>query len=152
MSQTAKNLLAQATDLTTIKNVSSSKGNSKKSLSVVYNHNGRRLQISKALSEALLLENFAQISIIESSGVVILGKKTSDNPNQCIDLNLKDSNESSEANTAGRKIAYSASAAYAIVTSFELDYSNCSSKSFSKISIDNSDPENPLAIITITEV
>lgn len=151
MSQTAKNLLAQATDLTTLKNVGSSRGNSKMSLSVVYNHNGKRLQISKALSDVLKLENTAQISIITTAGVVILGKKTSDNPNQCIDLDLKDNNASSEANASGRKIAYNSSAAQAIVTSFELDYSNCSSKSFTKISIDSSDPENPLAIITITE-
>lgn len=152
MSQTAKELLKEATDLTTLKNSNYSGGSSKMSLSVVYNHNGKRLQISKKLSEVLKLEDTAQISIIASAGVVILGKKTSDNPNEYISLDLRDVNESSKTNIAGRKISYSATAAYAIVTSFELDYANCSSKSFTKISIDSSDPENPLAIITIKEI
>ena len=42
MSQTAKELLKEATDLTTLKNSNYSGGSSKMSLSVVYNHNGKR--------------------------------------------------------------------------------------------------------------
>jgi len=52
----------------------------------------------------------------------------------------------------GKKISYNADAAYGIVNAFNLDYTNCSSKSFTKIEIDRSSPDNPLAIITIKEV
>ena len=121
----------------------------KVSLTVVFNRNGKRVTISKKLAETLKLADTAQLSFDIEDGVILLAKITSNNPDERIALELKNEMDKIKGVPTGKKIAYSADAAYGIVNSFDLDYTNCSSKSFTAIEIDSSDPDNPIAIITI---
>lgn len=152
MSNIAKDLMQKASNVETIKQNNPSGGSSKMSFTVVYNINGKRLTISKKLAEALKLGDTAQLSIVETAGIVILGKVTSEDPKMRLELDLKDEKDSIKGGVTGKKIAYNSDAAYGIATLFNLDYSKNSSKSFDKIEIDNSDPDIPLAIITIKAV
>ena len=122
------------------------------SFTVIYSNNGKRVTISKKLAEALKLTDTAQLSLDIEDGIVLLAKVTSDDPDSRIELVLKDEMDKIKGIPTGKKIAYSADAAYCIANSFDLDYTKCSSKSFDKIEIDNSDPGNPTAIITIKAV
>jgi len=125
---------------------------SKMSLTVVYNHNGKRITVSKKLSESLKLTDTVHIAFAIDEGTVLLAKHLSDNDDERIVLNLKDEMDTIKGDVTGKKIAYNADAAYVIANSYGLDYTKCSSKSFSKIEIDNSAPDNPIAIITIKAV
>ena len=117
------------------------------SLTVVYNRNGKRITISKKLAEALKLIDTAQLSFVIDAGVILLGKVTSENKDERIELALKDERNTIQGGVTGKKISYNADAAYGIATGFNLDYSKKSSISFDKIEIDSSDAENPIAVI-----
>ena len=141
-------LLSKANNVKKITMGNTSGGNAKKSITVVYNVNGKRITISKALAEALKLEATAQLSFVIDDGVILLGKVTSQNEDERIELVLKDEKDTIK----GKKISYNADAAYGIATGFNLDYRKNSSKSFDNIEIDYSNPDNPIAVITIRAV
>ena len=151
MAINVKDLLAKATKVSKVTEGNTAGGSSKMSFSVVYNRNGKRITISKKLSEALKLEDKAHISFVVDEGVVLLGKATSENKDERIELALKDERNTIQGGVTGKKISYNADAAYGITNSFNLDYKNRSSYSFDKIDIDYSDPDSPIAIITIKE-
>lgn len=151
MSSLAKNLVLDASNVEEMVQHNPSGGTSKMSFTVVYNVKSKRVTLSKKLAEVLKLEDTAQLSIVEKSGVIIVGKIASDDPKKRLLLELKDEKDKIKGGVTGKKIAYNADAAYAIATAFQLDYTKHSSKSFDKIEIDNSDPDNPLAIITIKQ-
>ena len=67
-------------------------------------------------------------------------------------LNLKDEMDTIKGNVTGNKITYNRDAAYIIANGYSLDYTRCSSKSFDKIEIDSTAPDNPVAILTIKAV
>lgn len=145
-------LLSKANNVKKINMGNTSGGNAKKSITVVYNVNGKRITISKALAEALKLEATAQLSFVIDDGVILLGKVTSQNEDERIELVLKDEKDTIKKTITGKKISYNADAAYGIATGFNLDYSKNSSKSFDNIEIDYSNPDNPIAVITIRAV
>lgn len=124
-------------------------GSSKISLTVVYNRNGKRISISKKLAELLKLTDTAHMAFVIDENIVLLTKHLSDDDDARVVLGLKDEMDTIKGVATGKKIAYNADAAYIIASNCGLDYTQCSSKSFNRIEIDNTDPENPLAIITI---
>ena len=127
-------------------------GLSKMSLTVVYNRNGKRITVSKKLAESLKLTDTAHIAFAIDEGTVLLAKHLSDDEDARVVLGLKDEMDTIKGVATGKKIAYNADAACIIASKYGLDYTKCSSKSFNNIEIDNTDPENPLAIITIKAV
>ena len=145
-------LLSKATKVSKVTEGNTAGGSSKMSFSVVYNRNGKRITISKKLAEALKLIDTAQLSFVIDAGVILLGKVTSQNKDERIELALKDERNTIQGGVTGKKISYNADAAHGIATGFNLDYSKKSSISFDKIEIDSSDAENPIAVITIKEV
>ena len=145
-------LLSKANNVKKITMGNTSGGNAKKSITVVYNVNGKRITISKALAEALKLEATAQLSFVIDDGVILLGKVTSQNEDERIELVLKDEKDTIKKTITGKKISYNADAAYGIATGFILDYRKNSSKRFDNIEIDYSNPDNPIAVITIRAV
>ena len=118
-------------------------GLSKMSLTVVY---------SKKLAESLKLTDTAHIAFAIDEGTVLLAKYLSDNDDERIVLNLKDEMDTIKGNVTGKKITYNRDAAYIIANGYSLDYTRCSSKSFDKIEIDSTAPDNPVAILTIKAV
>lgn len=82
-------LLSKANNVKKITMGNTSGGNAKKSITVVYNVNGKRITISKALAEALKLEATAQLSFVIDDGVILLGKVTSQNEDERIELVMK---------------------------------------------------------------
>ena len=151
MAINVKDLHAKATKVSKVTEGNTAGGSSKMSFSVVYNRNGKRITISKKLAEALKLIDTAQLSFVIDAGVILLGKVTSENKDERIELALKDERNTIQGGVTGKKISYNADAAYGITNSFNLDYKNRSSYSFDKIDIDHSDPDTPIAIITIKE-
>lgn len=152
MSVDSKALMKRATSISKITQGNTAGGTSKMSITVVYNRNGKRIVISKKLAEVLKLTSTAQVSFVVDDGVILLGKVTSDNKDERIELTLKDEKDTIKDVITGKKISYNADAAYGIATSFGLDYSNKSSMSFDNIEVDDSDPDNPIAVITIKAV
>lgn len=144
-----KNKLASISKITEGNTIS---GSSKISLTVVYNRNGKRISISKKLAELLKLTDTAHIAFVIDENIVFLTKHLSDDEDARVVLSLKDEMDTIKGVATGKKIAYNADAAYIIASKYGLDYTKCSSKSFNNIEIDNTDPENPLAIITIKAV
>lgn len=144
-----KNKLASISKITEGNTVS---GSSKISLTVVYNRNGKRISISKKLAELLKLTDTAHIAFVIDENIVLLTKHLSDDEDARVVLGLKDEMDTIKGVATGKKIAYNSDAAYIIASNYGLDYTKCSSKSFNNIEIDNTDPENPLAIITIKAV
>ena len=127
-------------------------GLSKMSLTVVYNRNGKRITVSKKLAESLKLTDTAHIAFAIDEGTVLLAKYLSDNDDERFVLNLKDEMDTIKGNVTGKKITYNRDAAYIIANGYSLDYTRCSSKSFDKIEIDSTAPDNPVAILTIKAV
>ena len=150
MSSIAQMLMSQATSIQEITKGNTSGGTSKMSLGVVYSGNCKRIVISKKLAEVLKLTDVAQLSFVVDKNSVLLAKVTSNDPTKRMELGLKDEKDTVKDAVTGKKISYNADAAYGIVTAFGLDYKGRSSRSFDKIEIDNTDPNNPVAVITIT--
>ena len=144
-----KELMNKANSVTEVTAGNTSGGTSKMSVTIVYSRNGKRLTISKKLADTLKLTDVAQISFIIDEGIILLGKVTSEVEENRIEMTLKDDFDTIKETSTGRKIAYNADAVLGIVKGFQLDYSKCSSKSFDKIEIDSSDPDNPIAVIKI---
>lgn len=144
-----RDLMKKATSIAKVTEGNTSGSTLKMSLSVVYNKNGKRLTLSKKLVDTLMLTDTAQISFIIEDGVVLLGKNLSANEDERIVLILKDEMDTIKGVPTGKKQAYSADAAYIIATSYGLDYTKYSSKSFGSISIDDTDPTSPVAVIII---
>lgn len=89
MAVDSKALMKRSTSISKITQGNTSGGNAKKSITVVYNVNGKRITISKALAEALKLEATAQLSFVIDDGVILLGKVTSQNEDERIELVMK---------------------------------------------------------------
>lgn len=102
--------------------------------------NGKRLSISKAISEKLGLEDSAMIIPLVDSGVVIIGK-TLPFP-KASELTLKGKE---------KKLAYNAGAVKLLAKVFDLDFSVKTSMSFSDITFDVVDDVD-VAIVNIKGV
>ena len=101
--------------------------------------NGKRLTLSKALATALALEDAVELISIPDDGTLLVSKAFP--PGIAVKCSINgDPGES--------RICYRTDVVKAIVKDFNLNYDNCTSRSFSKIEIDKSS-EFPVAIITI---
>ncbi|MBE7041051.1 MAG: hypothetical protein E7400_03690 [Ruminococcaceae bacterium] len=109
------------------------------SISIVFNTNGKRLTISKALCARLMIESEATIFPIAEDGVLILAKSLPDDKGIKLSLNGTD-----------KKISYKASVVEFLVNTFCLDYSNVTSKAFTDIAFEK-DGDTEYAIIKLSE-
>lgn len=95
------------------------------SISIVYNKNGKRFTISKSLAERLALGNTCHIYPTFEDKMIFLSKDAlSEN---AIKLNL---------NGDDKKISYNSSVVEFVVNEFNLDYTDATSHSFSKITFE----------------
>ena len=145
-------LMAKANNVTNLTSGIGTGGTSKMSLTVVYNRNGKRIEMNRKLAETLKLADTAQISFVPEEGIVLLGKYLTDDTDKCIQLTLKDEYDKIKERVTGKKIAYSAEASFSVASNFGIDFSKITSKSFSGIEIDDSNPDTPVAVITIARV
>ncbi|MBE7051655.1 MAG: hypothetical protein E7395_03705 [Ruminococcaceae bacterium] len=116
----------------TVENISIPKlysgGNGTPSVSIVYNKNGKRFTISKALATKLALEDECYAYPIIEDGAIYLVKNMVGENGIKLKLNGDD-----------KKTCYNASFISFIVNEFHLDYSDTTSRSYSKISFENTD-------------
>ena len=117
-------------------------GNSARSFGIVNSRaNGKRVSFSKKLCEDLKLENTVEISPVIEDGVVMIGKDLpviSDNKFVC---NLKGEDS--------RKISYCGGLVQDLTAWFNLDYSKCTSKSFTAIEMMDAGNGTKMAIVTL---
>ena len=117
-----------------------STGDSKYSVSIVNNINGKRVTLSKALSANLSLSTSAHFLPIEETGLLLISSAPIGNKSSCCSLSGAD-----------KKICYNASLVKMLTDMFELDFSDKTSCSFSEITIDNS-TSNTVAIVTLKKI
>lgn len=116
-----------------------SETNGKYSFGLVYNKNGKRLSVSKALAEKLEIKDNMYLCPLFDHCALLIGKNLPDD--KAWHLNLKGSD---------KKISYSAEAAETLVRGFNLDYTDVSSKSFTNISFEDFEG-SPVAVIKISD-
>ena len=109
----------------------------KYSFGLVNNHNGKRLTLSKSIADKLGLTDEAFILSNVNEGIIILSKTAISSKSSPCPLKGHD-----------RKTCYNAKAVKEIAKAFNLDYSTCSSKSFSDIVFDEFNGV-PVAIINL---
>ncbi|MDY4429632.1 hypothetical protein [Evtepia sp.] len=119
--------------------VTSSSGKGKNSFTIVNNRNGKRLTISSSLAHALDVQNEVFLHLNPDDQEILLAKEDLANEN-AVRLKLRGDQ---------KKTAYDSRVVQGISDLFGLDYSNCSSKSFSKIQMDHCN-EVPVAIVDMT--
>ena len=98
---------------------------STKSFSMIYSDSGKRLTISKALAAHLDLNDKACLFPLVNSGVLILAKELP--KGKCLEVNLSGKD---------KKTAYNAAVVEYLVNQFKIDYTDCSSKSFTDITFE----------------
>ena len=122
-----------------IKGAGSHGGNSKPSLTIVNSkHNGKRIMLSKALKEALGIEQSFTVASFPEDGCILMGKE------------LPNCNDKFNMSPSDAQICYSSTLINHLVEAFNLDYENVTSRSFSEIQIDTSG-DTPIAIIKLSE-
>lgn len=127
--------LASQSETPVIRNTAS---NGKYSFSVVNSDsNGKRISISKALAEALDLEDGVSLLPVQEEGLLMLSKKP---------LSAKAS--SGKLNGSGKKLCYNAGLVRLITDTFRLDFSDHVSLSFSDIAVQESEGE-PVAVVVM---
>lgn len=109
----------------------------KHSISIVNNINGKRVTFSKALAERLELSDNVSVMPSTNTRKIVLGK-TLPFPN-ALNVNLSDK---------GKKIAYNAQLVEVLTKVLELDFSNCTSRSFGDIIFDELEGV-PIAIVNV---
>ena len=144
-------LLKNATMISQVTAGNTSSSSTSMSFGVVYHKNGKRITINKKLAEALGLDNRAHIAFIKPEGVIAISKDLSSLTDQYINIDLRDEKDSIKGGVTGKKIGYSSDAAYGIVHTFELDFTEHSSRNFKTIELDTTTPDSPVAIIKIVE-
>lgn len=152
MSINVSQLVNRATSINEVTAGNTSGSASSMSFGVVYNKNGKRVTMNKKLAERLGLDDKAHMAFVKEDAVIIVSKDLSAVTDQYLDIDLKDEKDTIKGGITGKKISYSSDAAYGIAHTFELDFSKRSSMSFKDIEIDDTDPDNPAAVIKIKEV
>ena len=97
--------------------------------------NGKRVTFTSALSERLKLKDSIYVTAYTDDGFIVIGATPYNE-------------QSSEFKLSGenKKISYSAELVHFLIEAFNLDYSNCVSKSYGDI-VFNNDPNSPMAIL-----
>ncbi|WP_418626841.1 hypothetical protein [Anaerosinus sp.] len=112
-----------------------SKGWGTFSISIVNNHNGKRLAVNESLYKILNKLDTVQFMVIPKKGLLLIGKYLGEE-------------NSYKLSTTGRPVVYSAGLVESLTEIFELDYTNKTSMSFRHIEIDDSDK----SVIAIVEI
>lgn len=111
--------------------------NSKLSVSIVNNINGKRFSISKALSETLNLEDTAYFLPVQETGQLLISAAPLGQYASKVTLS-----------GTGKKICYNAALVQNLSACFKLDFSAKTSMSFTDIDIDTSTGQ-PVAVVSI---
>lgn len=120
-------------------NTAVSAGSSKYSVSIVNNTNGKRISISKALSEKLELADTAFFLPVESAGDLLISTEKLSDKVSVATLGGKD-----------KKICYNAALVSLLTASFKLDFENKTSCSFNNIEFDTVNGA-PVAIVHMND-
>lgn len=121
-------------------------GSSVKSLGIIRSgSNGKRVSISKALVVALDLERVAYAIPLTAEGALALSKEKL-NPG-AIELKLSNDGQKQEC---CKKICYNAGLVEYLVSTYNLDYSTCVSRTFTEIDIEDANGV-PVAFIRLTQ-
>lgn len=127
--------LASKCETPVIRNTAS---NGRYSFSVVNSEsNGKRFSISKALAEALDLEDSVSLLPVQQEGLLMISKRP-----------LSERASSGNLNGQGKKLCYNAGLVRLLTKTFRLDFSNRVSLSFSDISIEDNEGE-PVAVVVM---
>ena len=117
-------------------------GNTARSFGVVNSRtNGRRLSFSKKLCEDLHLEDTVEISPVIEDNVLMIGKDLPVDPEKKFVCNLKGEDS--------RKISYCGGLVQDLTAWFDLDYSKCTSKSFTAIELMDAGNGTKMAVVTL---
>ena len=101
-------------------------------------NNGKRVSLSKALCEKLGLTEKAAFMPIADEKVLLIGKTLS----FCTPLVGKLSGE-------GKKLCYNSGIVASLTAEFGLDFSSCTSMSFSKVEFETDENGEIIAVVTI---
>ena len=151
MSTANANALLKRANMISQVTAGNTSGSASMSFGVVFHKNGKRITINKKLAKNLGLDSKADLAFVKQDGVIVVSKDLSTLTDQFINIDLKDEKDNIKGCVTGKKIGYSSDAAYGIVHTFELDFTERSSRIFKKIEIDNTNPDNPVAIIKIVD-
>lgn len=113
-------------------------GNSKLSVSIVNNINGKRITISKSLSESLSLSTSAYFLPVEETSQLLISAAPIGEQSTPVALSDK-----------GKKICYNSKFVQKLSACFKLDFTDKTSMSFTEIEI-NTSTEHSVAVVNIT--
>lgn len=117
-------------------------GNSARSFGIVNSKtNGRRLSFSKKLCEDLKLEDTVEISPVIEDNIVMIGKNLPVAEKNKFSCTLKGEDS--------RKVSYAGGLVQDLTAWFNLDYSNCTSKSFTDMYIMDAGNGTDMAVVTL---
>ena len=120
-------------------------GHSARSFGVVNSKaNGRRLSFSKKLCEDLKLEDSVEISPVIDENIVLIGKNLPVDERKKFSCTLKGEDS--------RKISYAGGLVQDLTVWFNLDYSNCTSKSFTDMYIMDAGNGTDMAVVTLKQL
>lgn len=115
--------------------------NGKLSMGIVNSQdNGKRVTFSKALADALALEDKVEVALVPSKGCVLVSKKLASS--KAIKGKLSARNEK-------RKICYNAGMVEGITKAFGLNFDEHVSVSYDDITLGNLDDGTPVAIVNV---
>lgn len=135
-------LLQKANRQTLTTAVNAHGGNSSRSFGIVNSRtNGRRLSFSKKLCEDLHLETTVEISPVIEDNVLMIGKNLPDGLENKFTCNLKGEDS--------RKVSYCGGLVQDLTAWFNLDYSKCTSKSFTAIEMMDAGNGTKMAVVTL---
>ena len=112
---------------------------SKHSISIVNNINGRRVTISKSIADYLKLSDFVMVKPSVEKRKLVLGRELPFPGSSKVNLS-----------GSGKKIAYNAELVQVLTKAFDLDFTKCTSRSFSDVTLDVLD-DVPVAIVSFPE-
>lgn len=117
-------------------------GHSARSFGIVNSKaNGRRMSFSKKLCEDLELEDTVEISPVIEDHVVMIGKNLPVAEKNKFPCTLKGEDS--------RKVSYTGGLVQDLTAWFDLDYSNCTSKSFTDMYIMDASNGTDMAVVTL---
>jgi len=144
------NRIIEAANNTELPTISTGKSGSRGgySVSIVNNRNGKRIKISSALVKDLgITEEVFFMPIKEEDVIVISAKKISPKMSRCVVPKTEPTEDNTSA--GGTLTFYHAYTIKLITKVFGLDYSECTSKTFREIEIDEYDAGTKIALVTV---
>jgi hypothetical protein len=111
-------------------------GSGKYSVGIVCSKsNGKRVTLTAALATKLKIKDVMYVTAYREDGIIIFGATAYNDDSTRITVTGDD-----------KKIAYNSTLVHFLIDTFQLDFSNCVSRSCHDITFNN-DPKNPMAVL-----